>query len=82
MAPWDWLASHYARGVVVVCRGGLDLIDVGVALAEDDSATVAAWMATGDLYRPTDDDAAAWVTEKPTFEVIVVAPFVVGRILG
>jgi len=79
-AATDWrsLGPHYERQALFLVSGGVDLLDAAVAVVEDDSASVAAWLAQGMLARPTDDEADAWADEPDTrFEFLIVQPYVV-----
>lgn len=83
VAPWAWLAPHFARGVVLRCGPGLDPVEAGIALGVDDAATVRGWLERGLLARPTDDEARAWHTRGARFRIVVVEPFVlVGELSG
>ncbi len=78
VTDWRSLGSHHERQALFVVSGGVDLLDAAVAIAEDDSAAVAAWLAQGALARPTDDEVAAWAGEPDTsFEFLIVQPYVV-----
>lgn len=74
-APWSAIAPHFARGVVVHVEG-VSLAEAGAALAIDDVPTVERWLADGVLRRPTDEDAEAWTESEPTFEILVIDPWV------
>ncbi|ALP54712.1 hypothetical protein Tel_03060 [Candidatus Tenderia electrophaga] len=73
---WPELERHFARGVVIRVDPALDLIDVAVAVAEDDKAKVEAWMQAGRVAHPSMEDARAWVERQPDFWAVVVAPWV------
>jgi len=77
VTDWRSLGPHREREALFLVEDGLDLLDAAVAVAGDDTASVAAWLAVGRLRRPTDDEIAAW-TEAPdtTFEFLIVQPFV------
>lgn len=67
------LAAHHDRVLLV---RGLDLLDAAVAVATDDTASVAAWLTSGRLVRPEKADL------KPQqFEILIVPPFVIARAL-
>ena len=74
-APWEALAPHYARGVLVYVEGP-SLAEAGVALARDDVTTVEKWLADGSMRRATDDDARQWAAAEPTFDILVIDPWV------
>jgi hypothetical protein len=77
---WTDLRAHAARDALIVVADDLDILDAGVAIASDDSGTVAAWIEAKLLWKPTADDLARWPAEPlPTFESLVVAPYVLIR---
>ena len=73
---WPELERHFARGVVVTVAPELDLIDVAVAMANDDTATVAPWMQSGQMARPNAEQVQQWAACQPLFWAVVVAPWV------
>lgn len=76
-AEWRWLSPHAARGAVVMVDAGLDLVEVGVAIATDDVTTVNRWIAEELLTKPTADQMEDWVqTERKRFNALIVQPFV------
>lgn len=81
-AATDWrsLGPHHERQALFLVSGGVDLLDAAVAIAGDDTASVAAWLTQGALARPTDDEAARWDGEPDTtFEFLIVQPYVVAE---
>jgi hypothetical protein len=73
---WTELQRHYAGGNVVVVGEGLDLIEVAVGIARDDTASVRKWMADGRLARVGDIQAAAWLQADVELWAVVVKPWV------
>jgi hypothetical protein len=78
-AGWDELAPHFARGALLVLAGELDLLDVAVAIASDDTPAVTAWLADGRLRRASDPEAAAWAESKPVFQAVILQPWVLAQ---
>src|SRR5262245_24577888 len=77
---WSDLKAHAARDALIVVADGLDLLDVGVALATDDKPRVEAWIAERRLTKPTAEDLARWPADPDArFESLIVAPFVLMR---
>ncbi|MFO0680031.1 MAG: DUF2288 family protein [Polyangiaceae bacterium] len=71
------LRTHVTRGVVIVVANELDLLDVGLAVAEDAKETVEAWISTGALRKPGLADLERWSkVEGAGWNSLVVAPFV------
>ena len=73
---WDYLESHYKAGALLYVDPSIDLVTVGRAFAEDDSESVAAWKANGDLVQPSTPHAYYWEESKARFLALVVSPFV------
>ena len=73
---WRELQRHFARGAVIVVARELDLIEVAVAFAQDNSAHTKAWIASGQIAHATDADARHWQAHSSVFWSLVVAPWV------
>ncbi|MGF1570296.1 MAG: DUF2288 domain-containing protein [Nodosilinea sp.] len=76
-AEWRWLSPHAKRGAVVIVAVGLDLAEVGVALATDDVPTVNRWIAEALITRPTPAQLETWgQNAQQRFQSLIVQPFV------
>jgi hypothetical protein len=73
---WTEMQRHHARGVVVRVAGELDLIEVALAMAQDDGAAVGRWMQAGRLDKVSDEQASDWLARDPVLWSVVVAPWV------
>jgi hypothetical protein len=73
---WTELQRHYAGGNVVAVDESLDLIEVAVGIAQDDTESVKKWMADGRLARLGDIQAAAWQQADVELWAVVVKPWV------
>jgi len=73
---WSELERHFARGDVIKVAVGVDLIDAAQHIAENDAATVEAWLADGRIARAEMRDAEDWHARQPMFWAVVVAPWV------
>ena len=73
---WPELERHFARGVVLRIQPGFDLIEAGLAMAENRAAEVQRWLADGTLAHADMDDARRWHENRQEFWAVVVAPFV------
>ena len=73
---WTELQRHYAGGNVVAVGDELDLIEVAVSVARDDTESVKKWMAAGLLARVGDIQAAAWLQADVELWAVVVKPWV------
>lgn len=73
---WEELQRHFARGVVLVVDGELDLIEVAIKLSRDDKPQFEAWLNNKQLWRAQDEDARQWHEANTDFWSVVVAPWV------
>lgn len=73
---WPELQRHFARGAVIKVVPGMDLVEVALAVARDDKAAIAAWLADGRITRAGDEDAIDWQDRDATFWAVVTAPWV------
>ena len=73
---WPELERHFARGVAIKVAPGMDLVDTALQVAENNSATVQAWLAEGRIARAEMADAEDWHARQPMFWAVVVAPWV------
>ncbi|MBP0011658.1 MAG: DUF2288 domain-containing protein [Roseofilum sp. SID2] len=76
-AQWQWLKPHIARDNVVVVTQGLDLVDVGVAIATDQLTSVQHWISEQLIAKPTLEQLNHWErVEDQQFEALIVQPYV------
>lgn len=76
-ADWAWISPHANRGAVVVVDSQLNLVEVGVAIATDNTAAVNRWIAEALLTKPSPLQLEVWdQTAKKQFQSLIVQPFV------
>ncbi len=73
---WPELQRHFARGSVISVAPGMDLVEVALAIARDDQAAIAAWLAASQIKRAGSDDALDWHERDARFWAVVTAPWV------
>ena len=73
---WQELQPFFARGALLWVEGGLDLVAVAQAVAENDQARVAQWMIQGLLCKLEDSRAEDLLSRDPQLWAVVVAPWV------
>ncbi|MDX1977194.1 MAG: DUF2288 domain-containing protein [Pseudanabaenaceae cyanobacterium bins.68] len=81
LAEWGWLSDLAKRGKVILLSPNLDLVEVGLALAEDDISQVQQWLADRWIYQPTLEQIDAWDNQasSPKFNSLIVQPFVLAK---
>ncbi|MDT8318186.1 MAG: DUF2288 domain-containing protein [bacterium] len=75
-ADWKVIRPHFLRGAIIIVAPELDLIDVAVKVAEDDTTAIKIWIEEGRLTKPFPEDAKIWEEEKKELSALVVDPFV------
>lgn len=73
---WSELERHFARGVVLKVAVELDLIDVAVAMVENNCDTISGWVDHAAVEPVSTEDAKRWHDQTSTFWAVVVAPWV------
>ncbi|HSO00114.1 MAG TPA: DUF2288 domain-containing protein [Candidatus Nanopelagicales bacterium] len=77
---WSDLSAHAARDAIILVADDLDLLEVGVAFAENDVQAVDAWIGEGKIAKPTAEDLVRWpLQEGMRFISLIVSPFVLVR---
>ena len=76
-AEWDWLMPHVDRDALVIVSPDLNLVDVGVAIANDDTGPVQGWIEQQLLYKPTRQQITIW-NDNPQkrFKALILQPYV------
>jgi hypothetical protein len=76
-AEWEWLIPHVQRDVVVMVDPGLDLLDVGVAIASDNTISVEHWIGEQLLAKPSPEQLVELASERDRrFKALIVQPYV------
>ena len=76
-AEWSWLIPHVDREVVIVVAPQLNLVDVGLAIVNDNSTSVQQWIAEGLIYKPSEQQKSDWnAHQDKRFQALIVRPYV------
>lgn len=73
---WQELQPFFARGALLWVEGREDLVAIAEAVASNDQARVAEWMARGQLGKLEDARAEDLLARDPQLWAVVVAPWV------
>ncbi|MCY1398353.1 hypothetical protein D3C76_479610 [compost metagenome] len=76
MITWQELQPFFARGALLRVAMELDLVEVAEAVAEDNGAKVAQWLAGGGLAKVDEKQAEDYLARDPQLWAVVVAPWV------
>lgn len=75
---WNWLKPHIARDAVVFVDPQLDLVDVGIALTNDNVQMVQRWIGEQLITKPTAEQLQDWGAAGPSNQLrsLIVQPYV------
>ncbi|MFO7812013.1 MAG: DUF2288 family protein [Pelovirga sp.] len=74
---WRELRIHLRRDALVTVASDLSLVAVAGAVATDDAPQVEAWIAAGQLAKPTATELAEWETSlDKAFLLLIVQPYI------
>jgi hypothetical protein len=77
-AEWEWLMPHAQRDAIVMVAQGLDLLDVGVAIASDNTTSVEHWIGEALIGKPSPEQLVEWAGDRTRrrFKALIVQPYV------
>ncbi len=73
---WELLKPHVKRDAVVVVNPHLDLADVGVAIATDNTQAVERWITEQLIMKPNAKQLMQWEAGNTRFQSLIVQPYV------
>jgi hypothetical protein len=77
---WNALSVHAKGGTLITVKENQDLMDVAIAIAQDDTDKVARWLEEGLVYKPDEKEIEALEKEDGTpFKFLLVQPFVIAQ---
>ncbi|MEL6813409.1 MAG: DUF2288 domain-containing protein [Cyanobacteria bacterium J06598_3] len=79
---WEYLKPHVQRDVVVVVNPDLDLADVGVAIATDNTQAVERWITEQLILKPNAKELSQWSSGNKRFTSLIVQPYVLVQDAG
>ena len=75
---WKDLQPHAKRDAIIIIKQELDLPEVAVAIAEDNTTSVQGWIGNQSIAKPTAEQLTSWnQTPEKQFTALIVQPFVV-----
>jgi hypothetical protein len=76
-AAWEWLEPHAKRDAVIVVAPHLTLVDVAVAIVNNQTVSVQHWIAEQLIAKPTLEQTQRWRTQPDRqFTALIVQPYV------
>ena len=80
--PWLDLQRFFASGKVIWIAANLDLVEVALALQQDDVQSVSDWTVNQELAAVSDDQARQWVSDDSLLWAVAIKPWVLVQELG
>ncbi|MFB2880206.1 DUF2288 domain-containing protein [Floridanema aerugineum] len=76
-AEWQWLLPHVARDSLIIVTPGLNIVDVGVAIANNNVLLVENWINEQLISKPSLNQMTQWQANmSKRFNALIVQPFV------
>ncbi|AUT02746.1 hypothetical protein CLI64_21390 [Nostoc sp. CENA543] len=76
-AEWEWLIPHVQRDAVIVVSLDLDLLDVGEAIATDNTSSVQQWIENQLITKPSNTQMGEWNSDRTKrFNTLILQPYV------
>lgn len=74
---WADLQPHSRRDAVIVVNESLNIVEVGTAIASDETLKVQAWIDEQLIQKPTSEQLGLWNQDPAKkFSTLIVAPYV------
>ena len=74
---WNDIKPHAQRDAVIVVHERLNLLDVGLAIAQDDKKAVEHWITEQLISKPSNQQLSDWnINPTQLFKTLIVQPFV------
>lgn len=73
---WPDLQRFFANGSALAVHSDLDLLEVAVAMTQDQAEQIKDWLETGQLGPVSDQQALEWHEQNPPLWALVIKPWV------
>jgi hypothetical protein len=78
---WQELQRHFARGIVIVVKNELDLVEIAQLFTQDQEQKVNELLGQGKIRHASDIDAIEWNQSQQAFWAVVTAPWVLVQLI-
>lgn len=81
-SDWTALQEHYLRNALFMVDSSLDLTEVGLKVANDDTEAIQNWLSNGMLSRPQQEQVKAWeLDDCRSFQFVIIQPYVLAQVV-
>ncbi len=81
VCEWPDLHQQFVHDALFVVKDDLDVFEIAVAIAQNDTAKISQAIEGKKLNRPDGYDVEKWRKEKQRFLTLIVSPYVVVKLL-
>lgn len=79
---WQDILPHAKRDAVIIVDEQLNLPEVGVAIAQDNTTLVQTWIEDKTIYKPSSEQLTNWNQDlQKQFTALIIQPFVLIQIV-
>jgi hypothetical protein len=77
-ATWEWLIPHQEHDAIIWVDASIDLVEVGMAIAQDQTQSVQHWIAEQVIAKPSEAQKSRWGNADADlqFSALIVRPYV------
>lgn len=77
---WPELQRFFANGSALAVHSDLDLLEVAVAMTQDQTEQIKGWLEAGQLGPVSDQQAREWHEHNPPLWALVIKPWVLVQV--
>ena len=84
VCSWSDLEDHYTRGAILIIDPSLELVNVGIAMANDNAELVGDWLSNQRIQKPTQEQKENW-SKNPKSKIarfLIIQPYVLIQLLA
>lgn len=78
--PWRELQRYFASGHIIAIGSDMDLVNVAVMIAADDTDNISRLLQEHKIEKVTDEQAQAWFDEDIDLWTVVVKPWILVQV--
>ena len=76
-AELEWLKPHIQKDAVIIVVPELDLLDVGVAISNDNTQSIQHWISEQLLVKPSQKILNRWNSNSnQRFQALIIQPYI------
>ena len=78
---WEHLKPHLVHDAIIIVSQELNLIDIGVLVAQDQNEKISSLISDGLITKPNEIQISEWeINPQKSFQAIIIQPYVLVQI--